>query len=107
MTKKLFAVSLLSVAAFFSAGSVFAAGNAEAGQAKAAICAACHGANGKASMPAYPNLAGQNEAYLVSALKAYRSKERQGGLSSLMHAQAANLSDEDINDLAAHFSSLE
>jgi cytochrome c553 len=57
-------------------------------------------------MPTYPNLAGQNEAYLVSALKAYRSKERNGGMASIMQMQAANLSDADIENLAAYFASL-
>lgn len=82
------------------------AGDAAKGKAKAAICASCHGANGIATMPTYPNLAGQNEAYLVSALKAYRSKERNGGMASIMQMQAANLSDADIENLAAYFASL-
>ncbi|GAA3583097.1 MULTISPECIES: c-type cytochrome [Marinobacter] len=82
------------------------AGDAAAGQAKAAVCAACHGQNGVAQIPMYPNLAGQNEAYLVSSLKAYRSKERNGGQAAVMQAQAAALSDEDIANLAAYFASL-
>lgn len=98
-------ILLLGSLTFFATQAAVA-GDAAAGKTKAAICAACHGTNGKATAPMYPNLAGQNEAYLVSALKAYRSKERQGGMSSLMHPQAANLSDDDINNLAAYFSSL-
>ena len=96
-------VSFLSVLVIPAA---MAAGDPEIGKAKSAVCASCHGADGKALMPAYPNLAGQNEAYLVSALMAYRSKERQGGNAALMHAMAANLSDEDINNLAAYYASL-
>jgi len=103
---KLFIFSLLSLTAFLGSQTVMAEGDASIGKTKAAICAACHGMAGKASMPAYPNLAGQNEAYLVAALKAYRSKERQGGMASLMHPQAANLSDEDIANLAAYYASL-
>ncbi|MDB2705253.1 c-type cytochrome, partial [Pseudomonadota bacterium] len=68
----------LGLTALFSAQTAFAA-DAAAGKAKAAVCAACHGAGGVASIPIYPNLAGQNEPYLVSALKAYRGKERKGG----------------------------
>ena len=89
-----------------ASGAATAAGDAEAGKAKAAVCAACHGQNGIAQIPGYPNLAGQNEAYLVSSLKAYRSKQRNGGQAAVMQGQAAGLSDEDIENLAAYFSSL-
>lgn len=82
------------------------AADAEQGKAKSAICATCHGAEGIAAVPVYPNLAGQQEAYLVSSLKAYKNKERNGGMAAVMQAQAANLSDEDIADLAAYYSSL-
>ena len=47
-------------------------GDAAAGQAKAAACAACHGAQGKVTVPMYPNLAGQNAMYLQHALQAYK-----------------------------------
>ncbi|MCP5163113.1 MAG: cytochrome c [Hahellaceae bacterium] len=83
-----------------------AAGDAAAGKAKAAVCVACHGANGKAMIPTYPNLAGQNAPYMVSALKAFRAKERTGGQAAVMQGQAAALSDADIDNLAAYFSSL-
>jgi len=78
----------------------------EAGKTKAALCASCHGANGIAVMPSYPNLAGQNEAYLISALKAYKNKERNGGMAGIMQMQASNLSDEDIANIAAYYASL-
>ena len=98
--------ALIGLIAALSATTAIAEGSAKAGKAKAAVCASCHGSNGIALMPTYPNLAGQNEEYLVLALQAYRSKERQGGNAALMHAMSANLSDEDINDLAAYFASL-
>ena len=82
------------------------AADAEAGKAKAAVCAACHGANGIAQIPGDPNLAGQNEAYLASALKAYRAKQRNGGQAAVMQGQAAALSDDDIANLAAYYASL-
>ncbi|HDY8047277.1 TPA: cytochrome c [Vibrio vulnificus] len=85
-------------------GSVLAAGDVAAGQAKAAVCAACHGADGMATIPGYPNLKGQNEQYLVSAIKAYKNKERNGGLAVVM--QAAMLNDADIANLAAYYASL-
>ena len=87
-------------------GISMAAGDAAAGKAKSMVCAACHGANGKAAVPTYPNLAGQNQAYLEAALKAYKTGQRSGGMSMLMLPQAKALSDTDISNLAAYFSSL-
>lgn len=86
-------------------GSVMA-GDIAAGQAKSAICAACHGADGIAVIPGYPNLKGQNEQYIVSSIKAYKNKERTGGLAVVMQAQAAMLSDADIANVAAYYASL-
>jgi cytochrome c553 len=86
--------------------AVASAGDVAAGKAKAAVCAACHGQNGMAQIPTYPNLAGQNEQYLVHALKAYKAKDRSGGQAAIMQGQAAALSDEDIANVAAYFSSL-
>lgn len=98
-------VGILITMGLFSAQ--VAAGDAEQGKVKATtVCAACHGADGRAVIPGYPNLHGQNEQYLVSALKAYKNKERTGGLAVVMQAQAAMLSDEDIANLAAYFASL-
>lgn len=102
---KYLAYTLFGLTTLFSAQTVLA-GDAAAGKVKAAVCAACHGANGIALMPAYPNLAGQNEPYLVSSLKAYRDKQRNGGMAAIMQMQAAGLSDDDIDNIAAHFASL-
>lgn len=87
-------------------GQALAAGDVAAGQAKAAVCAACHGADGIALIPGYPNLKGQNEQYLVSSIKAYKNKERNGGMAAVMQAQASMLSDADIANLAAYYASL-
>ena len=81
-----------------------AAGNAEAGAKKIAVCVACHGTDGKATADIYPSLAGQSGTYLEMALKAYRAGERGGGMSAIMTPQAASLSDEDIADIAAYYS---
>ncbi|WP_237485491.1 c-type cytochrome [Vibrio hippocampi] len=83
-----------------------AAGDAAAGKAKSAVCAACHGTDGIAIIPGYPNLKGQNEQYLISSMNAYKSKERNGGLSVLMQAQASMLSDQDIANLAAYYANM-
>ena len=76
---------------------------AAAGKAKAAVCAACHGAEGVSANPAWPSLAGQQEAYLVNALKAYRTGARQ---NPMMAGMAKGLSDADIGQIAAYFTSL-
>ncbi len=102
--KKLAIGMVLGMSLF--AGQTLAAGDAAAGQAKAAVCAACHGADGIAVIPGYPNLKGQNEQYIVSSIKAYKNKERNGGLAVVMQAQAAMLNDADIANLAAYYSSL-
>ena len=83
-----------------------AAGDAAAGKAKAGVCAACHGPAGISFVPMYPNLAGQKETYLVNALKAYKTGQRTGGMAPVMAGQATALSEADMNNLAAYFSSL-
>ena len=72
------------------------------GKEKSEACAACHGANGISVSENFPNLAGQKEAYLAKQLQAFRVKKRE---NTLMNAIAEQLSDEDIGDLAAFFSS--
>ena len=81
----------------------FAAGNAEAGKAKATTCAACHGADGaKPVAPAQPVLAGQYADYLAKAISDYKSGARN---NAIMKGFAAGLSNQDIQDLAAWFAS--
>ncbi|EFM20539.1 MULTISPECIES: cytochrome c [Pantoea] len=85
----------------------WAAGDAQRGAQKAGSCMACHGAAGKAAVPLYPNLAGQHAPYLEQALHAYKKGERTGGQAEVMKAFVAGLSDSDIADLAAYYSSLQ
>jgi len=103
---KLMTSLIIGIVAIMMNSLAIAEGDVAAGKAKSAVCATCHGAEGIAIMPAYPNLAGQNAEYLASALKAYRDKQRQGGMAAIMQMQANNLSDEDIANLAAYYSSL-
>lgn len=77
-----------------------AGGNAEAGRAKSAPCAACHGADGNSPTPSFPKLAGQHEDYLYHSLKDYKTGKRK---NPIMSGQVANLSDRDMKDLAAYF----
>ena len=85
------------------AGSVLA-GDVDAGKARAAVsCAACHGPEGVSILPDYPNLAGQKARYLEKSLKAFRDGSR---VNATMNVMAARLTDQEIADLAAYFSSL-
>lgn len=84
-------------------GATAHAGDPEAGKGKSAVCGACHGTNGISSNPVWPNLAGQQQQYLVISMKAYRDG---GRTDPLMTPMAKPLSDQDIADLAAYFSSL-
>ena len=95
--------SIILLALISSFPAVSYAGDAAAGKAKAAACAACHGAEGVSPMDIWPNLAGQKAGYLVNQLKAFRDGGRKNAMMSPM---AAGLTDEDIDNLAAYFSSL-
>lgn len=86
--------------------NAWAEGDVEAGEAKSAVCAACHGANGISAVPIYPNLAGQKEAYLANVLQAYKTQERKGANAAVMWGIASGLSEQDIANLAAYYASL-
>lgn len=98
---KLISAVVVSVAMLASGAAV--AGDAAAGKAKSATCAGCHGPAGVSGNPLWPNLAGQKEAYIVKQLKALRDGTRTDPMMSPM---AKPLTDDDINNLAAYFSSL-
>ena len=85
------------------AHSAQAAGSADAGKAKAVICQACHGVDGNSVNPEWPSLAGQHASYLANQLRAYKKGARE---NILMSSQATVLSERDIEDLAAYYSSL-
>ncbi len=86
------------------AGAALAAGNADAGKNQAVTCAACHGQDGATGLDGtYPNLAGQNEKYLLHQLKAIQADTRA---IPLMAGQLAGKSEQDLADLAAYYASL-
>ena len=74
----------------------------EAGRAKAATCAACHGPEGVAAAPQWPNLAGQHETYLQVALERYKTG---GRVDMVMNPLIAQLDEQTIEELAAFFAS--
>ena len=75
-----------------------------AGQEKAGMCFGCHGAEGNSKNPNFPSLAGQKPAYLVNQLRAFREGTRQNGM---MQNMAANLTNQEIINLAAFFATVE
>jgi cytochrome c553 len=83
-------------------GPANAAGDVQAGKAKAAACAPCHGANGQGVAPNSP-LAGKSEAQLIQALKDFKSGKRD---NAVMKGMASPLSDQDMENLAAYYASL-
>jgi cytochrome c553 len=92
--------TLLFIAALLLPTAAFA--DAAAGKQKAAVCAACHGADGNSSNPLWPKLAGQTARYLYLQLRDFKEGRRKDPLMSPM---AANLTREDMLDLADFFSS--
>lgn len=83
-------------------GVAHAAGDAKAGQAKAAVCGACHGADGNSMAPNFPKLAGQGERYLLKQMHDIKDGKRT---VLEMTGLLTNLSDQDLADIAAYFSS--
>lgn len=91
------------VAVLLGGGHPAFAQDAAAGRAKAQACSVCHGPLGLSSAPDAPNLAGQPALYLSTQLRAYRSGARKHEVMAVM---ARPLTDDDISNLAAWFSSI-
>jgi cytochrome c553 len=85
-----------------AAGLAQAAPNA-ALNAKFGVCFSCHGVDGHAILPTYPNLAGQNKDYLVQTLREFRDGTRP---NAIMGAMAKPLSNSDIDQIAMYFANL-
>lgn len=81
---------------------VLAAGDADAGQSKAAVCAACHGADGNSMVPMWPKIAGQHPAYIERQLNLIKNGNRP---VPEMAGIVMGFSEQDMADLAAYFSS--
>jgi cytochrome c553 len=95
---------IASLAALVACSTVAAAaGDAAAGKKVMLKCQVCHGKDGLARLPEAPNIAGQKEAYLVKALTAFKAGERK---NEQMTVVLKGLSDEDIANVAAYYSSI-
>jgi cytochrome c553 len=86
------------------AGRANAGGDIKAGREKAQKCEVCHGLDGLSKVAEAPNIAGQNQQYLVKQLNAFKSGERQNEMMSIV---APSLSPDDIEDLAAYYAAIE
>jgi cytochrome c553 len=80
----------------------FAAGDADAGKTKSAACVACHAATGNSILPMWPKIAGQSASYIIKQLQDFKTKQRS---EPQMAPMVEPLSMQDIEDLAAYFSS--
>lgn len=99
--KKLFVAAALSLGLVSLAqASTMPKGDAAAGEAKAAACGACHGADGNSMAPTFPRLAGQGERYIYKQLQDFKASRRQ---NPTMMGMAMPLADQDMADLAAYF----
>lgn len=97
-----FSTAVALAALSFAAPVWSAGGDAAAGQAKSAVCAACHGLDGNSVDPQYPKIAGQHAEYIAQQLALFKSGKRQ---NPIMLGFATTLSDQDMLDLAAYFAS--
>jgi cytochrome c553 len=92
----------VGIATLLGIASAQAAGDVQAGKAKAAACSGCHGANGEGVAP-NPALAGKSEEQLVQGMKDYKSGKRD---NAVMKGMVATLTDADMTNLAAFYASL-
>ena len=92
----------LGVAGTAQAAATALVGDAAAGQAKTAVCGACHGPDGNSMAPNFPKLAGQGDRYLLKQLHEIKDGKRQ---VLEMTGLLANLNDQDLADIAAFYSS--
>ena len=92
----------LGVAGTAQAAATALVGDAAAGQAKAAVCGACHGPDGNSMAPNFPKLAGQGDRYLLKQLHEIKDGKRQ---VLEMTGLLTNLNDQDLADIAAYYSS--
>jgi len=100
--KKLVLIVSVAIAITVSQ-SLFAAGDKTSGKQKSAVCAGCHGVDGNSSNPDWPNLAGQGAEYLSKQMHDFKKGEERK--DATMQPQVKSLSEQDIADIAAYFSS--
>ena len=90
----------IAVASALISGNTHAAGDPASGEAKAAVCVACHGPAGNSLVPTWPKLAGQHPEYIYKQLMDFKSGAR---VNDQMTPQVAALEEPDFQDLAAYY----
>ncbi|MYM63728.1 cytochrome c [Pseudomaricurvus sp. HS19] len=100
--KNIFKQAIVAVGLIAAAQGVLAAGDAAAGEGKAAMCAACHGADGNSPAPNFPKLAGLGEKYLLKQMHDIKAGDRQ---VMEMTGLLDSMSEQDMADIAAFFDS--
>lgn len=90
----------ISVATALFSGIASAAGDPAAGEAKSAVCMACHGPGGNSLVPTWPKLAGQQPEYIYKQLMDFKSGARK---NDQMSPQVLTLEEQDFADLAAYY----
>jgi cytochrome c553 len=108
MASRLSTDDMAEITAYYAAQPAYQSaatpvGDATRGKAKTAACAGCHGAEGRSENPMFPKLAGQHAVYLSKALQAYKSGARENAM--MAPGMLEPMSDQDIDDIAAYFSS--
>ena len=94
-------IGALMLGAFTVQAAESIKGDAAAGEQKAMTCSACHGADGNSLVPSFPKLAGLGEKYLLQQMQHIRDGLRP---VAQMAGQVDNMSDQDLADIAAHYS---
>jgi len=102
MRRKLSIIATACVGLSMMTTPVLATGDASAGQSKSTACAACHMTDGNSVVPMFPKIAGQSSSYIVSQLQAFKANDR---VDPSMTPQVAQLTEQDMTDLGAYFSS--
>jgi cytochrome c553 len=101
---------LALILGLFASFTVWAQGNIEAGKAKSATCVACHSADGNSLITQYPKIAGQHAAYIEKQLAELKlgieTSGEKGRYDPVMSPMAMSLSEQDMQDLAAYYSSM-
>ncbi|WP_318435409.1 c-type cytochrome [Photobacterium leiognathi] len=105
MRYSLFTASIATLL-FSSSLMAMSKGDASQGEIKTPSCRFCHGSNGIATRPDYPNLKGQQAEYLYNSMQAYLDGSRTGTMSEMMKAQLKNLSEQDIADIAEYYAQM-
>ena len=101
MTRMLGVTTVLALGLLATQAQAVKKGDPMRGQELSATCVACHGPDGNSPVPEFPRIAGQYADYMVQAMKAYKTGERN---NPIMAGIVASLSERDMEDLAAFFS---